>query len=392
MSHQTEKLRNEFGKVDVVEICQEIVRINSINPPGNELNMARYCGDFLSRLGFEVRLLEHSENRASVLACLKGTGSVPGVMVCSHLDTVPVGILPWQHNPLGGEIDDGKIWGRGASDMKGGLAASLAAAQVLVQSGVSLRGALWMGLTAGEEVDFLGALEIAKHREVLPLQVLLIPEPSSNELFLAQKGALWLEITMHGKTAHGSMPDLGINAVELMVQFINRFKSLDFPCRPHPLLDNFTSAVTTIKGGVKTNVVPDECSATLDIRTLPGQDHAEMLDGIRGLLNDLEQITPGLIAEVKVLNDRPAVVTEMDNPIIFPIRTAAEKILGRPVPSKGVKFFTDSAVLTPAWDIPMIICGPGHAGLAHQPDEYIEISLLQKAVGIYSLAFASYLE
>ena len=144
-------------------------------------------------------------------------------MVCGHLDTVPVGAIPWNHEPWGGKISDGKIWGRGASDMKGGIAAFLASAQVLVEFDFSPRGDLWVGLTAGEETDFLGALEISKHREVLPLQVLLIPEPSTNAIFLAQKGALWLEIGMEGKTAHGSMPDLGINTVESMSLFIHQF-------------------------------------------------------------------------------------------------------------------------------------------------------------------------
>jgi succinyl-diaminopimelate desuccinylase len=386
-----ENFNKELENIDVSKICQDIVRINSINPPGDELNLARYCGDFLRGIGFEVSLLKHSENRASVLACLKGSGQVPGVMVCSHMDTVPVGEVPWQHDPLGGEVFDGKIWGRGTSDMKGGLAASLAAVKVLVGSGFKPQGNLWIGLTAGEEVNFLGAIEIAKHREVLPLQVLLIPEPSSNDIYLAQKGALWLEVVMQGKTAHGSMPEMGINAVESMVQFIHQYKSLKIPYQSHPLLDGFTSAVTTIKGGVKTNVVPDACSITIDMRTMPGQNHSEILNQIKSLLNDLENEVPGLTTRVNILNNRPAVVTEMDNPKVQIIRAAAGSILDRSVPIKGVKFFTDSAILTPAWDVPMIICGPGHAELAHQPNEYIEIEMLRESVKIYVLALARYL-
>ncbi|MBE0687205.1 MAG: M20/M25/M40 family metallo-hydrolase, partial [Anaerolineaceae bacterium] len=220
-----EENQNGYEELNVVAICQDLIRINSINPPGDELTIARYCSDFLLRLGFEIRLLQHSEKRASVLARLKGSGQVPGVMVCGHLDTVPVGAIPWKHAPLGGEISDGRIWGRGTSDMKGGIAAILASAQALVKSDFAPHGDLWVGLTAGEETDFLGALEISKHHEVLPLQILLIPEPSSNEIFLAQKGALWIEIGMEGKTAHGSMPDLGINTVELMSQFIHQFKT-----------------------------------------------------------------------------------------------------------------------------------------------------------------------
>jgi succinyl-diaminopimelate desuccinylase len=382
---------NELERANVVTICQNLVRINSINPPGDELSIARYCTDFLSQLGFEIKFLQHSEKRASVLARLRGFGQGPGVMVCGHLDTVPIGAITWQHEPLGGEVIDGKIWGRGASDMKGGIAGILASVHDLVKSNFAPRGDLWVGLTAGEETDFLGALEIAKHRDVLPLQVLLIPEPSSNEIFLAQKGALWLEIEMEGKTAHGSMPDLGVNTVESMSQFIYRLKSLDFSFTPHPLLDKCTAAVTTIHGGEKINVIPDECHVTIDIRTMPGQNHKEILDKIQNLLQDIEESAPGLKSKMRILKDYAAVETDQKNPIVNPIRSAASLVLGEEVPIKGVRFFTDSAVLTPAWDVPMVLCGPGHAELAHQPDEYIEISLLKQAVEIYCLALKNYL-
>ncbi len=391
MQKLLERYKKGFEKVDVVKICQDLIHINSINPPGDELIIANYCGDFLRNLGFEVNLIQHSEKRASVLSCLRGSGQVPGVMVCGHLDTVPVGAIPWNHEPWGGKISDGKIWGRGASDMKGGIAAFLASAQVLVESDFSPRGDLWVGLTAGEETDFLGALEISKHREVLPLQVLLIPEPSTNAIFLAQKGALWLEIGMEGKTAHGSMPDLGINTVESMSLFIHQFKTLVFPFQSHPLLDACTAAVTTIHGGEKINLIPDECFSTIDIRTMPGQNHKFILNQIDNLLKNLEESTPGLKTKTKILKDYASVETELKNPIVNPIYAAASTVLGSEVPIKGVRFFTDSAVLTPAWEVPMVLCGPGHAELAHQPDEYVEISLLKQAVEIYTLALFSYL-
>lgn len=380
-----------FEEINVVAICQDLIRMNSINPPGDEMALARYCGNFLSRLGFEIKLLQHSEKRASVLAHLKGSGQVPGVMVCGHLDTVPVGAISWKHAPLGGEIADGKIWGRGASDMKGGIAAILASGHELVKSDFAPRGDLWVGLTAGEETDFLGALEISKHREVLPLQVLLIPEPSSNEIFLAQKGALWIEIGMEGKTAHGSMPDLGINTVEWMSQFIHQFKTLVFPFQSHPLLDSCTAAVTSIHGGEKINVIPDNCFSTIDIRTMPGQSHKVILDQIANLLKNLEDTSPGLKTKIKILKDYAAVETDIKNPIVKPILAAACTVLGTEVPIKGVRFFTDSAVLTPTWQVPMVLCGPGHAELAHQPEEYIEISLLKQSVDIYTLALKNYL-
>lgn len=392
MADSQEHLTTISSENDVVSLCQDIVRINTINPPGNEAELAKYCLVFLKNLGFDVQYINHSESRASVLACLKGNGKTKGVMICAHMDTVPLGESAWQHDALSGEISNGKIWGRGASDMKGGLAAILAAAKELVESGLKLNGDLWIGLTAGEEVDFLGAGELAKHNEMLPLQVLLIPEPSSNEIFLAQKGALWLEVIIEGKTAHGSMPDLGINAVEIMADFIACMKQLEFPYQPHPLLDRYTAAVTTIQGGFKVNVVPDQCSVTIDIRTVPGQNHANMLNQVRGLLNTFKKDYPGLKTWVKVMKDYPAVVTDPDDPAVLTMLKTAGIVAGHDVPIKGVRYFTDSAVLAPAYNVPVIICGPGHADLAHQPDEYVEIGLLRKAVEIYTNTVSEYLK
>lgn len=381
----------EFKKENVVSICQNILRVQTVNPPGDERALATYCHSLLSQLGLSSQLIEHSETRASVLACLKGNGSVPGVMICSHMDTVPVGAAPWKHPPFSGELVEDKIWGRGASDMKGGLAASLAAVQVLVESGYPLQGDLWIALTAGEETDFLGALEIANHREVLPLQVIILPEPSSNEVYLAQKGALWLDVEMYGKTAHGSMPDLGVNAVESMAQFVHCFKDIQFAYQPHPLLGGFTASVTRLNGGIKVNVIPDECHLSMDIRTVPGQSHAAILDEVNTNLHSLEEKIPGLKTEVKVIKDHPAVVTEMEDPVVGIFLDVTKEVLGEESRIKGVRYFTDSAILTPAWNVPMIICGPGHADLAHQPDEYVEISHLRQAVKIYALAVARYL-
>ena len=124
---------------------------------------------------------------------------------------------------------------------------------------------------------------------------------------------------------------------------------------------------------------------------MPGQNHKVILNQIDNLLKNLEEFTPGLKTKTKILKDYASVETELKNPIVNPIYAAASTVLGSEVPIKGVRFFTDSAVLTPAWEVPMVLCGPGHAELAHQQDEYVEISLLKQAVEIYTLALFSYL-
>lgn len=215
----------------VVELCRDLVRLRSDNPPGSERAIAEYCASFLDRQGLETRLISHSDTRASALACMRGRqgGQKPGLLICSHIDTVPIGAGEWLYDPFGGEIAEGKIWGHGASDMKGGLSAALAAVAVLRAEGATLEGDLWLAMTAGEEVDFLGARAVAElGEEILPLRAILLPEPSDNQLYIAQKGALWVEVTLTGKTAHGSMPQYGVNALCMAVEVIRRLGQLEF--------------------------------------------------------------------------------------------------------------------------------------------------------------------
>ena len=157
--------------------------------------------------------------------------------------------------------------------MKGGVAALMMALKILADARLPLKGDILFAATAGEETNSLGATAIASRKDLGPVQAILIPEPSGNELYIAEKGAFWVELTTQGKTAHGSMPDLGKNAVLMMVRLIEEFEKLDIPFQSHPLLDGFSRSVNTIAGGVKTNVVPDSCIATIDMRTVPGQDH-----------------------------------------------------------------------------------------------------------------------
>lgn len=376
---------------EIEKVCSEIVKIKSFNPPGNEKEAAEFCGKYLMASGFSIEYIHHSDLRASVIGHLPGNKKGPGVLMCSHIDTVPVGAVEWEHDPFGGELIDGKIWGRGSSDMKSGAAASLVACKAIVDSGFERNGDLWVCFSAGEEVDFLGARQIVKQIKGQDLKVILIPEPSSNEIYLGQKGALWLEITMYGKTAHGSMPDKGINAVEAMSDFIHEFKKFNFNIMDHPMLNSFTKTITTIQGGVKTNVVPDKCSISIDCRTLPGQSHEVILEKVNELLTKCETNYPGLKTELIITNNFPAVLTESEEPTVKIFSEVYESFYKKPPVYQGVNFFTDSAVLVPELGKPMIIFGPGHAWLAHQPNEYVEVDKLHDAVKIFTLVLAEYL-
>jgi len=377
---------------DVVKFCQELVRIKSVNPPGDELQAAEYVASVLKKLGLEVELIKHSPTRASVLARLKSSRKKPGLLYNGHLDTVPVGAEEWIHEPFRADVAEGKIWGRGTADMKGGLAVIMVAAKALAEARVPLQGDLIIAATAGEEVDSLGATTVAARPDLGPVQAVVIPEPSYNDIFVAEKGAFWIEITTQGKTAHGSMPEMGRNAVMMMVTLINELGKMSFPYKEHPLLGGFSQSINTIAGGVKTNVVPDYCAVTVDMRTVPGQDHRAILRQVEDLIADLSRRLPDFKALVKVTNDRAPVETSPEEPAVQSFADVVAEVAGeRPVP-KGVRYYTDAVAFVPVLRAPMIICGPGDAKLAHQPNEYVEVSKLVQAARIFTLAAAKLLQ
>lgn len=389
--YPTETLFTQEMEAEVVQVCQELVRRKSVNPPGNEREVAEYAAAYLAAAGLSVELIEHDAERASVLARLKGSGEASAVLYSAHLDTVPVGVEQWLHDPFAAEIADGKIWGRGTCDMKAGMAVIMVAAKILAQAQAPLKGDMLIAFTAGEEIDSLGAVAVAQRTDLGPVQAMLVTEPSSNDLYVAEKGALWLEIATHGQTAHGSMPDLGRNAVMMMVAFLAEFDKLEIPFSVHPMLGGFSKSVNTITGGVKTNVVPDYCAVTVDMRTVPGQDHSQIVKQVEELFVQMQAKMPDFKASLKVVNDRPPVTTAADDPAVIKFNAAIAEVTGQPAVPKGVRYYTDAAALVPVLNIPMIICGPGHAGLAHQPNEYVDIDLLVQAVKIYTLATLKFL-
>ena len=389
---EKKNLLSLIKEAEVVKFCQELVRIKSVNPPGDELQAAEYVASVLKKLGLEVELIKHSPTRASVLARLKSSRKKPGLLYNGHLDTVPVGAEEWIHEPFRADVAEGKIWGRGTADMKGGLAVIMVAAKALAEARVPLQGDLIIAATAGEEADSLGATALAARPDLGPVQAVVIPEPSYNDIFVAEKGAFWIEITTQGKTAHGSMPEMGRNAVMMMVTLINELGKMSFPYKEHPLLGGFSQSINTIAGGVKTNVVPDYCAVTVDMRTVPGQDHRAILRQVEDLIADLSRRLPDFKALVKVTNDRAPVETSPEEPAVQSFADVVAEVAGeRPVP-KGVRYYTDAVAFVPVLRAPMIICGPGDAKLAHQPNEHVEISKLVQAAKIYTLAAAMLLQ
>jgi succinyl-diaminopimelate desuccinylase len=379
---------------DVVSLTQQLVRINTTNPPGNESTAVELMAARLREDGLETAVIPYpdGENRSHVVGRLRGTGERPGLLFSGHVDVVPPGDVPWSVDPFGGELREGRLYGRGACDMKGGVAALVAAAGDLARGGEQLKGDLVVALTADEERNCLGADALVTEPLFDRLGAALVAEPTSLRRVIGEKGAFWVEVTFTGKTAHASMPHLGANAVAAMADFLTAWEGSYPTDRPvHPLLGTPTLTIGTIQGGVKVNVVPDRCISQIDMRTVPGVEHAELEARLRALQAEVCARRPGVRGDLRILSNRPPVSCPADSPLARALGAAAQAIAGVDPTPGGVPYCTEACVWVPQLGIPAVICGPGDPGMAHQPDECVETAQLEQAAAIYARAAADLL-
>jgi succinyl-diaminopimelate desuccinylase len=208
-------------------------------------------------------------------------------------------------------------------------------------------------------------------KELGPLAGIIIPEPTNLDVVRAHRGILWLEITAIGKTAHGSMPHLGVNAIEKIMAFISAFKIYQIPHQPHPLLGGCSTSINTITGGQATNVVPDRCSVQIDIRTLPGQSHDAVIQDVQRIFELLGRRDKDFKASLKIVRSVGGLETSTDSPFV----KAVCKAVGTDE-TKAVGFTTDGPWFAKL-NAPVLIFGPGNPQMCHKPNEYIEVEQLQ---------------
>ena len=380
-------IRPAIPTAELADLLRGLIRIDSCNPPGREAPVAELLGQHLLAAGLEVELDRFAEGRANVVARWRGTGDAPALLFNGHLDTVPVQHEQWRHDPHAATVEGDCLHGRGTVDMKGGVAALAMACMVLARADVRLDRDLIFAGTAGEEVDCCGSVRLAGRlatRDLGPVGALVVGEPTSLQVVTAHKGALWLEITTTGKAAHGSMPEQGRNAILAMYRVIESLRAYRPDHRPHPLLGPPTLNLGTIRGGAKVNIVADLCVLSADLRTLPGQDHRTLLHEVRALSAAAVAGEPGVKVQVRVLTDRAPINTPLADPLVGTALGVAGAVLGGSPAPRGVSYFSDASVLTPALGVPTLIFGPGDERLAHQVDEYTTLSSVVAAARFYT--------
>jgi acetylornithine deacetylase/succinyl-diaminopimelate desuccinylase family protein len=366
-----------------VALLRDLVRARSVVPPDTEAQAARVVADFLERAGLAVSLDEIHPGRPNVLAHL-GRGEGPTLLWNAHLDTVPPGnAAAWTTDPFGGEVREGRLYGRGASDDKGGVAVMAAAAVAVARAG-GVRGTLQLSFVIGEETGHVGTR--AALQRGLTADLAVVGEWSgSARIGIGYRGALWLAIETHGRAAHGSRPMRGLNAIDVMTeQVLPRLKATPMTFERHPafMIQEPTWNVGTIEGGLGTNVVADRCRATTDLRLVPGQDPGAVLEQLRQQIATATY--PGgerAPVDLTVLNSIGPFVTPVEHPVVATLAGSIRDLLGQEPQYFGKTGVSDANVLAHEGKIPSVAYGPGNA-TGHEPDEYAEVAEVRRCTRV----------
>jgi len=354
----------------VVELTRELVETRTINPPGDEGKAASLLAARLSGAGLEVAEHELAPGRVSLVARTPTRGERPALCLTGHLDTVPLGKADWSVDAFAGETDGDRLYGRGTSDMKGGTAAIVVAAERVAALGEGAAG-LELVLCAGEETGCEGALALAGANGALGrCGALLVAEPTTNYPCVAHKGVVWADAVARGKTAHGSMPHLGENAIYKLARAVGRLEDFALEADEHPLLGMPTVSLGTFSGGININSVPDRAEAGIDVRTVPGMSGESVLRALSERLGEEVELEPRVALD--------PIDTDPSGEWVQEVFSVMEGVLGEAPSARGLAYFTDAAALSPAYGAPpTIICGPGDAEQAHRTDESCSMSALE---------------
>ncbi len=364
-----------MSTTDAISLTKSLLRFDTINPPGRERECARYAGRLLEEWGFRVDYHEYDDARTSVVARAGGVEGKPPLCLTGHIDTVALGAAPWTRDAFAGETDGDKLYGRGSSDMKAGVAAILLAAR-RIASRLSGTPGVVIVLTAGEEGGCIGSAHLARSPLLGRAGAIVVGEPTANEPYVGHKGSIKFNARFRGVSAHGSMPELGVNAVYKAARAIGRLEAFDFDARPHPVMGGPTLNVGTVRGGDGVNMVPDWAAIGVDIRTVPGMNHEELLARLRATL--------GNEAELEVFSDLPPVWTAPEQAWMRRVLEICARHLGHLAEARTATYMTDAANLRKAYaDAPTVVLGPGEPHMAHQTDEYCSQERIRQAVAIY---------
>jgi acetylornithine deacetylase len=372
-------------------LLKSLVQISSVNPfdglDDGETEVAEFIRTTLSSYGLETHLQRVKGKRANVIGVLRGNGTGPALMLNGHIDTVGVS---GTKDPFGARIDgQGRLHGRGACDMKGSIASMLTAIRSIVDSGSMLKGDVIFTGVVDEEYLSLGTRAIIREYEA---DAAIVGEPTGMDVAIAHKGYGWVEVTVNGRAAHGSVPEKGIDAIEMTSKLVQRISSLKrtHAAVKHPLLGSPKMHTSTIVGGTEWSVVPETCRLRLERRNVPGEPKDIAKREVQKVVDDLSGEDRNFHATVIELFGQPALETSSKEPLVRSVSAAYRSVMGRRAKIVGVPFWTDAALLAGEAGITSCLFGPGDVQQAHTADEYVDLKDVETATLVFERAIRGF--
>ena len=368
---------NNAEKKELVDLLRSLIQIKSENPPGDENQISDYIKKYLLKNNIHSELIPLEIGRSSVIAKIEGEEE-RNITLCGHVDTVRVKEEDWTKPAFEGLIENKKMYGRGASDMKGGVAAILYASVLLKRRGIIPKKTVQLALTADEEWGYRGAKNLVESGYFDQTDFLIITEPSNLQVSTGEKGELWIKAKIYGKSAHGSTPEIGVNTIipgsEFVVNITERYEKI---FEKEPFWGRTSINIGQFYGGVQVNIVPNYTEIQLDFRVISEKDKEKVIELVRKTGEEIAKKHKVRFRE-EIFNYHPLIFTCSDNPYVKKFLQAAgmKEVM-------VTKYCTDGATIIPVKKIPFIIFGPGDIAQAHQNDEYIELESLYRAVDTF---------
>lgn len=367
----------------VIEDTQQLIRIDSQNPGIQESQATEWVGNRLSEMGLEPELQNVESGRENIIAAIPGDSSVPRLVLLAHLDTVPIG-GGWTEDPLGGEIKDGLIFGRGSCDMKGGVAISLGLMEALQKKKAGISGdVVFVGTVDEEAPDMLGAQKLVSDGLIRPDDQVLALEPTGTRLRIAQMGLRWLRVNVTGRMAHAGRAHLGIDSAHVMARIVDTLKN-EVAALKHEdaILGRPRFTCGTFHAGVATNVVPPSAEAFFDMRIVPPMSIEDVIPMVSDVGNRVIAEFPGATLDIHPLGaPRPPVRASDESKIVSALRASYEKQTGKTMPfggDDGHEAYTDSSMVAAlTGSKSCTVFGPGSTDKAHTADEFVPIADLE---------------
>jgi len=387
----------------VIRWTQELVRIPSVYRPERgeaEEPAARWVESRLKEIGLQVSFEMVEPGRPNVIGVWRGAEGGKTLMFEGHTDVVTEGdAKQWTYPPFEAKIVDGKMYGRGANDMKGGLVAAICATQAIVASGVELGGDVLIGAVCDEEGHMIGIKHFVEQGWADGVDAAIICEPEENHLCVSQKGVMWVRVTATGKMAHGAMPLTGINSAYPMAEFLVAMRELEAAQiaahGKHEFLGQPSITPTIlrspVRGEAQNNVMPAQTEVVLDVRLIPGQSPEEIEAKIKAACEAVRTRDERVTFEVQVLEARAPTATDRDEPVVRVLDQSYRDLTGKEPIYGGVPGSTDGTILNSRAGVPIVTCGPGDIYIPHHVDEWLGLDELIEATKLYVLAAMRFL-